>query len=59
MPEFTSKTYIEMKEQWYTSKGSDKKRTEDFQKKYKTGRKTTEKLKKFFNPRSGYSNYRK
>jgi hypothetical protein len=59
MPEFTPKTYIEMKEQWYTSRGTEKQRTKAFQKKYKTNSKATKKIINFFNPKSGYSNYRK
>jgi hypothetical protein len=53
------KKLIEMKEQWYTSTGSEKKRTQAFQKKYKTNSDTTKKLINFFNPKSSYSNYRK
>jgi hypothetical protein len=57
MPEITPKTFIEMKEQWYTSTGTDEKRQKSFSKKYKTDSDTTKRIINFFNPKSRFSNY--
>jgi hypothetical protein len=59
MYNITAKIQIEMKEQWYTSTGTEKERLLKFQKKYKTKSETTKKIINFFNPKSSYSNYRK